>query len=152
MLKVDTDPVYKEDPTSKCLPIFDCLCCIWCQRYPNTTNHTQETNQSYGPFKSSFCLRIQYKASLPGMFWKERDTRQPSPLFLFGTECPKMGVNLEDTFTKDFSAKAYLALWRKCGAAPLTRFPLQSDLVLWMLLFLVVMQQLLWQPKQKIRR
>ena len=48
------------------------------------------------------------------------------PLLVFGRKCPQTGVELEDTFNSAFSVENNLSCWRKCGAVPLTRLPLQS--------------------------
>lgn len=92
---------------------------------PNTTSHTQETDQNYGPFKGSFRhnIRILSQARFDkGLTLKVSDI----PLLVFGGKCPRTGVELDDSFNKAFSKAANLSCWTKCGAVPLTRKPLLS--------------------------
>jgi hypothetical protein len=95
---------------------------------PNTTSQTQETDQNYGPFKGSFRSNIRL---LSQSRFEKGMTLQVSdiPLLVFGGKCLRTGVELEDSFTKAFSIEANLSCWMKCGAVPLTRQPLLSNLV-----------------------
>ena len=92
---------------------------------PNTTAKTQETDQNYGPFKGGFRRNIR---SLSQARFDEKMTLRvvDLPLLVFGGKCPQTGVELEDTFNSAFSVENNLSCWRKCGAVPLTRLPLQS--------------------------
>jgi hypothetical protein len=51
------------------------------------------------------------------------------PLLVFGGECPSTGKILEDAFTAAFSVDKNVNCWRKCGAVPLTRLPIQDKAV-----------------------
>eukprot|EP00804_Cyclotella_cryptica_P007858 CCRYP_001439-RA/>CCRYP_001439-RA protein AED:0.28 eAED:0.18 QI:0/0/0/1/0/0/2/0/291 len=81
---------------------------------PNTTAVTQETDQSYGPFKSEFAqnLRALSDARINGDF----PTSLP----------PWMFVVSESAFEFGFSRDKNLNAWSKCGAAPLTRCCLEN--------------------------
>jgi DNA-binding transcriptional MerR regulator len=48
------------------------------------------------------------------------------PFLVFGGRCPKTNIELQDAFSKAFSIRVNLDCWKKCGAVPLTRLPLQS--------------------------
>ena len=92
---------------------------------PNTTGETQETDQNYGPFKGGFRANIRLLSQ--ALFDKQLLLNVTDlPLLVFGGKCPKTGVELADPFTMAFSVELNLSCWRKCGAVPLTRRPLQS--------------------------
>jgi hypothetical protein len=95
---------------------------------PNTTSQTQETDQNYGPFKGCFRnnIRLLSQARFDGGL---SINVSDLPLLVFGGKCSKTGVELRDSFTVAFSVEANLSCWRKCGAVPLTRLPLESNLV-----------------------
>ena len=86
---------------------------------PNTTSKTQETDQNYGPFKSSFRNNIRL---LSQARFERKLTLQVTdlPLLVFGGKCPKTGVDLTDSFTSAFNVAANLNCWKKCGSVPLT--------------------------------
>lgn len=93
---------------------------------PNTTGKTQETDQNYGPFKGS--CRCNVRVLTQARFEKGMTIHVTDlPLLVFGGNCPQTGIALRDSFSDAFSLEANLACWRKCGAAPLTRLPLQSN-------------------------
>jgi len=48
------------------------------------------------------------------------------PFLVFGGKDPETGVKLFDAFNKSFSATNCLSAWRKCGAVPLTRAPMED--------------------------
>lgn len=92
---------------------------------PNTTGKTQETDQNYGPFKSSFRANIRELSQL--RFDKKLTvTVTDLPLLVFGGTCPKTGIELIDSFGKAFSIESNVNCWKKCGAVPLTRNPVHS--------------------------
>jgi hypothetical protein len=90
---------------------------------PNTTHHTQETDQNYGIFKSSFrdnLRRLSQCRFDNGLTLQVCDL----PLLIFGGDCPSTGLPLRDAFTDAFSIHRNLSCWKKCGAVPLTMAPL----------------------------
>lgn len=92
---------------------------------PNTTAQTQETDQNYGVYKSSFRdnLRNLSQARYEmGLTLKVTDL----PLLVFGGSCPKTNVELRDAFSDAFSIENNLKAWKVCGAVPLTRLPLTT--------------------------
>jgi hypothetical protein len=92
---------------------------------PNTTHHTQETDQNYGIYKSSFRenLRLLSQCRFENLL-----TLQVCdlPLLVFGGECPSTGLLLRDAFSDAFSVERNLSCWKKCGAVPLTMAPLHT--------------------------
>jgi hypothetical protein len=93
---------------------------------PNTTSKTQETDQSYGPFKSAFQTNIRLLSQARferGLSLKVVDL----PMLVFGGVCSATKVVLADAFSEAFSVERNLSCWRKCGAVPLTRLPLRSN-------------------------
>jgi hypothetical protein len=86
---------------------------------PNTTSVTQETDENYGPFKGSFQSNIRLLTQSrfdKGLHLSVTDL----PLLVFGGKCASTGIEL-------FSREANIAVWRKCGAVPLTRAPLKNS-------------------------
>jgi hypothetical protein len=89
---------------------------------PNTTAVTQETDRTYGKFKSAFrtnlellvdeCVRLEKSVSVP---------QYKHGLLVFGGVDPDTGLSLESAFESGFSRQCCLDSWRKIGAAPLTR-------------------------------
>ena len=71
---------------------------------PNTTSKTQETNQSYGPFKSGYRSKI-WKLSQahfePSLSLKVTDL----PLLVFDGKCEKTGIELPDISVLHFQWK-----------------------------------------------
>jgi len=49
------------------------------------------------------------------------------PSLVFGGTDPETGLELSDTFDKSFSKDNCLSAWRKCGAVPLTRAPMNDN-------------------------
>ncbi len=83
---------------------------------------TQETDQSYGPFKTQFQknLKILSDSRLIG-----NHTTSLLPwmvgLVVFGGTDPISGVVVPcSAFDIAFSKEQNCAVWKKCGAAPLT--------------------------------
>ncbi len=94
---------------------------------PNTTAVTQETDQSYGPFKSKFAqnLKALSDARIAGDF----PTSFPPwlvGLLVFGGTDPISRFVVESAFEFGFSPEKNLNAWSKCGAAPLTRCCLKN--------------------------
>jgi len=95
---------------------------------PNTTHVTQETDQNYGLYKS-ICrsnLRVLVEARQAG---RKTIAVSDLPLLVFGgcdyiTKC-----RLSKAFERAFSQERNLACWKKCGAVPLTRLPLECSQV-----------------------
>ena len=92
---------------------------------PNTTQVTQETDQSYGQYKSI------YRKNLRLLSQKRQPVRMPViltdlALLVFGGIDRITGIRLENTFEKAFSHERNLSCWNKCGAVPLTRAPLHG--------------------------
>jgi len=92
---------------------------------PNTTHVTQETDQNYGLYKSLYRSNLRVLA-------EARQARRKTiavsdlPLLVFGGYDYITKCRLENAFERAFSQERNLACWKKCGAVPLTRFPLQS--------------------------
>eukprot|EP00804_Cyclotella_cryptica_P024959 CCRYP_015507-RC/>CCRYP_015507-RC protein AED:0.06 eAED:0.04 QI:0/0/0/1/0/0/2/0/553 len=81
----------------------------------NTTAVTQETDQSYGPFKTQFKkkLKILSDSRLIGNY------STCLPPWMVGIVCSAFDIG--------FSKEQNCAVWKKCGAAPLTRACLQNN-------------------------
>jgi len=93
---------------------------------PNTTGKTQETDQNYGPFKGHYRNNLSSLAS--ERFGKKMTINvNDLPLLVFGGTDPDTGLELSDTFDKSFSKDNCLSAWRKCGAVPLTRAPMNDN-------------------------
>jgi hypothetical protein len=95
---------------------------------PNTTHVTQETDQNYGIYKSSFRENLR---NLSQCRFDKKESLKVCDLALcvFGGRCPSTGVVLRDAFSDAFSIERNLSCWHKCGAVPLTRAPLHSAAV-----------------------
>jgi hypothetical protein len=93
---------------------------------PNTTAVTQETDQNYGVYKTSFRDNLR---KLSQCRFDLQMTLQVTdlPLLVFGGECPTTGVLLRDAFSDAFSIQRNLSCWKKCGAVPLTMAPLKES-------------------------
>jgi hypothetical protein len=96
----------------------------------NTTAVTQETDRTYGRFKS------QYRANLE-MLVNEL-VKQDKPLsvpqhkhglLVFGGVDPETNLEIPSAFELGFSRERCLESWRKIGAAPLTRLCLDNPQV-----------------------
>jgi len=95
---------------------------------PNTTHVTQETDQNYGLYKSIYRENLQ---KLSEARQRQRKTINVSdlPLLVFGGYDDTTKCVLTNAFERAFSLERNLACWKKCGAMPLTRLPLQSSQV-----------------------
>jgi len=95
---------------------------------PNTTHVTQETDQNYGLYKSI------YRSNLRALV-EARQARRKTiavsdlPLLVFGGYDYITKCRLSNAFERAFSQERNLACWKKCGAVPLTRLPLESSQV-----------------------
>ena len=95
---------------------------------PNTTHVTQETDQNYGLFKSGFCSNLR-------LLSEKRQAKRRTigvsdlPLLVFGGYNCITQSRLSNAFERAFSQERNLACWKKCGAVPLTRLPLESPQV-----------------------
>jgi len=90
---------------------------------PNTTQVTQETDQSYGQYKSG------YRKNLRILSQARQASKKPMlitdlALLIFGGNDRVTGIRIDNTFENSFSVARNLACWKKCGAVPLTRSPL----------------------------
>jgi hypothetical protein len=96
---------------------------------PNTTHHTQETDQNYGIFKSSFRENL---CKISQCWFENSLTLKVCNLLLlvFGGECPSTGLVLRDSFSDAFSIERNLSCWKKCGAVPLTKASLRSGAIM----------------------
>jgi len=92
---------------------------------PNTTQVTQETDQSYGQYKSIYRrnLRLLSQRRQP---WKKPVVLTDLAILVFGGVDRVTGSKVENTFKKAFSKEKNLSCWRICGAVPLTRSPLSN--------------------------
>ena len=98
---------------------------------PNTTAVTQETDQSYGPFKTAF------RANLSKICDDRLTHNKPiqfAPylcgLFVFGGTDPETGLSdYRNAFEEAFSTERCVAVWEKVGAVPFTRACLQDPKV-----------------------
>ncbi len=98
---------------------------------PNTTAVSQETDQSFGPFKH------QYTKNLDAIVKVHVNQNKPTslPLWMvclvvYGEKDPETGLVVENlAFQAAFSHVACRAVWEKVGAAPLTRACLGDKLV-----------------------
>jgi hypothetical protein len=92
---------------------------------PNTTAKTQETDQNYGVYKTSFRTNLRNLSQC--RFENQLSLRVSDlALLVFGGYCPQTGMKLRDAFSDAFSIERNLSCWKKCGAVPLTKAPLFS--------------------------
>lgn len=92
---------------------------------------TQETDQSYGLFKSKFRSNLR-KLTKERLGSSETISFAPPWLIgmlVFGGKDPVTGHSLEDCFAQAFSKEKNLEAWAKVGAAPLTMACLSSHQV-----------------------
>jgi len=95
---------------------------------PNSTGKTQETDQNYGPFKGGYRTNLQELASV--RFEKKKTiTITDLPLLVFGGTDPETEIELRDSFSDSFCSENCLSAWRKCGAVPLTRSPMDDKAI-----------------------
>ena len=96
---------------------------------PNTTQVTQETDQSYGTSKSTFRQNLETLSQ--ARFDLDKTLMITDlPLLVFGVKYDGItDVSCRYAFTEGFSINANLNCWKKCGAVPLTRSCLLSDIV-----------------------
>ncbi len=88
---------------------------------PNTTAVTQETNRTYGLFKSKY--RANLENLVDELVRLDKSVLVPQykhGLLVFGGVDPDTGLHLDLAFEEGFSRKNCLELWAKIGAAPLT--------------------------------
>ena len=97
---------------------------------PNTTQVTQEADQLYGPFKSYYRENLEI-LSKERFESKPRDTMKITDLGLLVFRRPGTNqlAHLGNCFDESFSVERCLGAWKKCGAVPLTRSVLKSNLV-----------------------
>ena len=98
---------------------------------PNTTAVSQETDVSYGLFKSKFRMNL---TKLTDIRIENNDSVSFAPwivgLLVFGGTDPITKCSgFEDCFALAFSKEKNIAAWEKVGAAPLTMACLSSDQV-----------------------
>ncbi len=94
-----------------------------------TTAVTQETDQSYGPFKTQFQknLKILSDSSLIGNYTTSLPPWMVG-LAMFGGTDPISSVVVPcSAFDVAFSKEQKCAVWEKCGAVPLTQACLQNN-------------------------
>jgi len=92
---------------------------------PNSTGKTQETDQNYGPFKGYYRTNLHALAG-ERFELKKNINVTDLPFLVFGGSDPETGAELTDAFNKSFSVANCLSAWRKCGAVPLTRAPMED--------------------------
>ena len=96
---------------------------------PNTTQVTQETEQNYVTFKSTFRRNLENLCQARFDFDKTIMITD-LPLLVFGGKYDGItDVACRDNFTEGFSIDANLNFWMKCGAVPLTISCLLYDMV-----------------------
>ncbi len=89
---------------------------------PNTTAVTQETDRTYGKFKSQFRKNLELLVDESVKQGKSVAVPQyKHVLLVFGGEDPDTKLELPSAFEVGFSHEACKASWTKVGAAPLTR-------------------------------
>jgi hypothetical protein len=89
---------------------------------PNTTAVTQETDRTYGMFKSQY--RMNLELLIDECVQQDKSVSVPQykhTLLVFGGVDPDTGLNLESAFEIGFSHQRCLDSWERIGAAPLTR-------------------------------
>ncbi|KAL7490610.1 hypothetical protein ACHAWT_000174 [Skeletonema menzelii] len=94
---------------------------------PNTTAVTQETDQNYGPFKTQFQKNL--KELSEARVGCDNSSIPPwiVGLLVFGGKDPVSKHVIETcAFTVGFCREQNIGAWLKCGAAPLTRTPLDG--------------------------
>jgi|EP01082_Thalassiosira_pseudonana_P008128 hypothetical protein len=94
---------------------------------PNTTAVTQETDQSYGPFKTQFVTNLKELSDI--RIQKGLPSLAPHvvPLFVFGGIDPDTRHEVKTSaFEVGFAPLQNIRVWSKCGAAPITRAPLHN--------------------------
>ncbi len=96
---------------------------------PNTTAVTQETDQSYGPFKTQFQknLKILSDSRLIGYYTTSLPQWMVGLVVFGGTDLVSGVVVPCSAFEMGFSKEQNCAVWEKCGAAPLTQACLQNN-------------------------
>jgi hypothetical protein len=98
---------------------------------PNATTVSQETDQSYGPFKHQYAKNLD--AIIEARVIQNKPTSLPPwmvCLVVYGGKDPETNFVVNDSaFQAAFSREACRAVWEKVGAAPLTRACLGDKLV-----------------------
>jgi len=95
---------------------------------PNTTHVTQETDQNYGLYKSIYRANLE-QLSMVRQRRQKTLTVSDLPLLVFGGFDYVTKAVLTNAFERAFSQSRNLSCWKKYGAVPLTRLPLQSTTV-----------------------
>ena len=93
---------------------------------------TQETDQSYGEFKSKFQANLNRQVVDERLAQGKTVSFKPDVVGLLvfgGTDLLTKSSNYYDAYTIAFSPEKNLAAWAAVGAAPLTRECLESDKV-----------------------
>ncbi len=94
---------------------------------PSTTAVTQETDQSYGPFKTQFIANLNELSDIRIAKGKTSLPPHIVPLFVFGDIDPETGHELKiSAFEVGFHPEQNKRVWLICGAAPITRTPLNN--------------------------
>ena len=91
---------------------------------PNTTAVTQETDRTYGRFKSQYRANLNLELLVNELVKQDKSVSVPQykhGLFVFGGVDPDTGLELPSAFELGVSHQRCLDLWAKIGAAPLTR-------------------------------
>ena len=97
---------------------------------PNATSVQQETDQTYGPFKSIYYRNLaKYAADRESMGMSTSANSSCFGLFVFGGTDPLSQCVYENAFETSFSKENCLKSWKAVGAAPLTRACLQNKKV-----------------------
>ena len=89
---------------------------------PNTTAVLQETDQTYGRFKSQY--RVNLELLVEELVRQDKTVSVPQHkhgLLVFGGVDINTGLELPSAFELGFSCQRCLESWVKIGAAPLTR-------------------------------
>ena len=97
---------------------------------PNTTAVTQETDRTYGKFKTRF--RTNLEQLVDECVTEDLPVKVPQyklALLVFGGKDPDTGIELPSAFEFGFGREECLNSWRKVGAAPLTRASLKDPRV-----------------------
>jgi hypothetical protein len=97
---------------------------------PNTTAVTQETDRTYGKFKTSFRTNLELLVDECVTQDKSVKVQQYKlALLVFGGKDPETGLVLPSAFEFGFGREECLVSWRKVGAALLTQACLKDPRV-----------------------
>jgi hypothetical protein len=101
---------------------------------PNTTPVMQETDWTYGMFKSGY--RMNLELLIDECVQQDKSVSVPQykhGLLVFGGVDPNTGLNLESAFEIGFLRQCCLDSWERIGAAPLIRKCLGDSQVKWLI-------------------